>query len=1160
MTQIRRPSVYDQLRPHLNADDLIRRLGLTEVRRMGSEAYCKPLCHESSGGESLQVNLHTGRWNCKACQHAGVRGDLIQLVEYTQSGGRAPSHGESQGGSQQHREAVSWLCEQFGIPFDESRITVDAGIDVVHMFAMLAHKHLIGSPPVLAWIQERWGFDLSTVEAYGIGFMTSPLLPELVEEARLPSSRDAFRSSGLGWYDAAGGKWRTRFEGRVTFPYLEHGRAVYLIGRSTPWTPMLDDGRKPPKYHKLSVHSEQRPYISERVTNDHLYNESIMDATDVVVVAEGVADAVALSNIGVPVTSPVTIAFNATDLERFLRRAHDSNIKRAEILFDNELSGSGNYAARRVGLQLVEGGIVTRILTLPLGPEQERARDEVIAALGPAKFEELERGDPRERKALIAASTDDEGKRAWIVQHIEASKIDAAEWTAQQGAAAAQRFTEIRRAGRDVVDLMIDDVVTRGVEPQEDPSTRVALFEGVISLAAHVDDSLARAAYAGRIAKAAGPGITKSDVQVRISGARKLLVRLRKEEAEHEPIKPEPGAGAPLILLPPEAPHTQPKAPSPPPKPRDPNIPAAPAAPPAPGVIVESAHNRYAPVRESVSRGVEAKLSPEHIGEHVAQTITVSMGYTPFRTPDELFLVRGSERIATGLERITARFESLLFLASGLTPKKSSHRAYIAAVVYFLEHKARKAQDVSWSFVGADAAVYFPLGDEAGRLLKIEPGRVTPIRMAEARVPAVAGAEFAPLGYTRENGGIHDISQAFRWTSLSAGDRMILVHWIICLPILRRVGTVPLVRIEGGTSSGKTRTIEAVSYLVNGRKGSSVPTAAALVSRMSTEMLTIDDNRETIDVSPAFLGTLLQATHLGAREKRKVNSDTGTVVERVCGALLMNGVEPIHDGRSELSSRMLTLRCDIEFRSAGSPTADPALRETILAHRDAFWSEAVRRCATALHLDLEWGEQVGKQIEEVFGVTKIGRLSAYLRLMYLAWVAGLPVDAQPRAIEDLDEEWHNAFSALGRGALDSLLKEELAVTCMQYAFAYGAATAKSGGTEIGGSVTRTAFDGKYVEDGRTGEIYLGPMRAAQLARIIREAGKLMNAPPQIAQRLRAGQLEQRLLDGLGFLDAAGFETSVELTTAGRRRFTFRQTADAMPPPTESASGDTWVAP
>jgi DNA primase len=1156
MSVSKRSSVYDLLRPHLFADDLIKRLGLIEARRIGSEAYCRPLCHESTSGESLQVNLHTGRWNCKACQHMGVRGDLVQLVEYVLSGGRAPSHGSEQGSSPSHREAIVWLCQQFGIPFEEGRAGTDAALDVIHTVAMVAHEALLASPSVVAWIGERWGFDLATIESYGIGYLPSPLPPALKAEAEHRSSRDAFKRSGIGWF-SNDGSWHTRFEGRVIFPYLEHGRAVYLIGRATPWTPALDGGNKPPKYHKLSVHSERRPYISERVTNDHLYNELVMSGVDAVIVAEGVADAVALSSLGAPVVSPVTISFNATDLERFTRKARENNIQRVEIIFDNELSGSGNWAARRVGVKLVERGIVTRILTLPLGPEQQAARDEVVRILGHEAFEELERSEPNDRKRIVAEAAPDEQTRAWLIRSIEQSKIDAAEWCAQQGAGAAGKFDAIRRSGADVIDIEIDAVAARIDENDADAAYRASLFTEPIRLAAHIEDALARGGYAGRIAKAAGRGVTKAEILQRISAVRKAQVKPKRDDdrarAEDEAAQP-----IELLLLPPEVHHTTPAPP--PAKAKDSNAPPAPPPPGQAGAKPQSDHDRYAPVRDTVTRAVEQKLPIEQIGQYVAQTMTMSMGYTPFRTPEDLYLVRGSERIQTGLSRPTARFETLLFLASGLTPSRSAHRPYISSIVYFLESGSRRVDDVSWSYVAGDGSVFFPMGDAAGRIIRIGPGLVQKTRMADVRVPAVAGVDFAPIDYVEGGDGIGAVLEAFRWVSISAHDRLVLVYWIVCLPILRRIGTVPIVRIEGGSGSGKTRAIEGIGYLVNGRKGSSVPTAAALVSRMSTSMLTIDDNRETGDVSAQFLGTLLQATHLGAREKRRANSDTGTIIERVCGALVMSGVEAIHDGRPELTSRMLVLQSAAVHRVPDSPVSERPLIDRLLAVRDRFWSESVRRCAGALALDETYGEHLSAEIERAFGATRIGRLSAYLRLMYLAWVAGLPLDRQAEAAESLDSSWRRAFESLGDVALESLLAEELAVSCVRYAMAYGAsiATVQPGTGMVPGVGLKVAFDGKFVQ--ASDETYLGPLRATTLARIVREAGKVLNAPPAIAQRLRAGQLEQRLLDGMPYLAAAGIATEVETTQGGKRRFTFRRLASAPPAPQRTGGGDTWQAP
>lgn len=1145
------PSLYDRLKEKLDAADLIARLGLLHQRTIGAEAYCKPLCHESSGGESLQINLHTGRWNCKACREAGVYGDLIQLVEYALSGGRAPSHGPAQGGSESHRSAVAWLCEQFGIPFKPSEAREDAALEVVHMTALHAHRYLLSRPDVLEWIAAKWGFDAETIESHGIGFLPSPLTPALVRETEQSQSRDAFTKSGLGYY--RDGAFHTRFEGRVTFPYLEAGRAVYLIGRATPWTPTIDGGRTAPKYHKLTVHSAERPYVSTRISNDHLYNEPVLRTADRIVVAEGVADAVALSALGIPVVSPVTVSFNAVDLLRFIRRVRDNAIVRVEILFDNELSGSGLHGAVSVARKLAEHGINAVVLTLPLGPAQAAARDEVIAALGHDLFLEFERSSPIERKKLLEAQVQDDSRRAWIVSQIAASKIDAAEWCALEGAGAAGRFDAIRRAGRDVVDLVAEEDA-RSIEEEDQPVDRLNRFAASIELAAHVDEAILRDGYAKLIAELAGAGVTKAAVAQRIARARKTIVRPKREEQRDQERAEERDALPDLILPPPSSGFVQPTAPPPPARTGSegelaPTGPTAPPAPPPPAGKEQSEHDRFASARKSVLASVEAKLPEEIVGEFCCQAIVQSMGYTPFLTPEDIYLVRGSERIAVGLHRRTPEFASLIYLVSGLTGEKSQHRSYIAVAVYFLRRAARTAADVSWSHVSREGAVFFPTGDRAGTLLRIEPGRVTQTRMSEAKVPAVAGPHFQPIRYVEEGGGIAEAISAFGWTSLAPSERMILVHWLAALPVLRRIGSVPIVRIEGGSSSGKSRAVDAVSFLVHGQKSSSVPTAAALISRLSVEMLTIDDNREADDVSPAFLGTLLQATGLGAREKRRGNSDTGTVVERVCGALVMNGIEPIHGGRSELASRMLVLRCDPSNRAPGSPSNNVALFERVAALRDRFWSEATRRCSIALELDAQHGEHVGAMIEELFGETRIGRLSSYLRMMYLVAVAGLEGQSRANALAEVLPSWSDAFATLGLYALDSLVREELAVSAVRYALDYAYSVSQPLFTA---SPTREAFDGKYRIDTERGDEVLGSLTAPQLARIVRTAGKELNAPRALTADLRAGQLEARVLDGVGFLRSAGIHAEAEQTRKGRVRFRFyRQRLDAPEQPAGS---------
>lgn len=1124
------PSAYDLLREKLDARDLLARLGLDVVSEMGAEIQVRPICHESQSGNSLHVNAHSGRWICRACEYRGVYGDLIQLVEYARTGGQPPTHGPAQRDSATHLDAMQWVCGQYAIPFGKRENFSDAALDAVHLFAMEAHRYLLTRDDVMQWVLTQWGFDRSIVEDYGIGFMPSPMLPSIAQEAVRKESRRAFDSSGLGWY-APDGRFDSHFAGRITFPYLEHGRAVYLIGRSTPWTPERANAQRVAKYHKLRVHSEKSPHISKSITNDHLYNERVMRGATTVVVAEGIADAVALSAMGVPVVSPVTVNFNRTDKDRFIRFAAKHGIERVEIVFDNEMGGVGGHSAVRTAQALVEGGMRASVITLPLGEDERAARDELRAAMGDELFERFEASDPSERRDLIAESFRDEAKREWVKKQVSATKIDVAEWAAREGVGAAARFDAIRKKARDVVEMQIH-ALAENVDPDDEPSIRLEAFYDALRLAAHVDDRLMRASYAASVSKLAGKGVDKAAALQRISHLRREIVKPERK-AKDEKAAAEERAAVELVLLPPDSTHNP--APAPPPPPSAPPKPGQAPPPPAPPKQ-ESEHERLASVRASVAQSIEAKFPKEMIGEHVADTIKVSMGYTPFQCPDELYLVRGNERIPVGQSGSSPRFDRLLYTASGLTKKESAHRGYIAATEYFLALDAPQADEVSWSYVEHHTATtYFPTGDRQGRMLQIERGKLTRTRMANARVPAVAGASFSPFAYTEDGGGIDATLRVFRWTSLSESDRMLLIYWLVCLPVLRTIGQIPIVRIEGGSSSGKTRAVDAVSYLVNGRKSASVPTAAAMISLLSTEMLTIDDNRESDEMPHGMKGTLLQATQLGAREKRKGGSDTGTVVERVCGGLLMNGIEPIHDGRGELASRIFTLRCSPRYRTDDSPTASEVLLAAILEVRDGFWSEACRRCADALALDVDHGEALGEQIDEAFGATRIGRLSRYLRMMYLAWVVGLPDGTREEALATLAPKWVDAFGAISRASLDSLVGEELAVTAIRYAFDHGRHAA-AGEKEASPGIW-SALDGRFEIDVIRRTETLGPISGASLARLVRSAGKELNAPRAIASDLRTGQLEARILDGIDYLADAGFDVRAETTQRGKTRFT-----------------------
>jgi hypothetical protein len=1152
-----RPSIYDSLRPLLDARELVIRLGLEVVEESGPELYCRPLCHESTSGSSLHINTDTGVWLCRACEPSGVYGDLFDLVEYAQTGGQPPTRGDGGLHVPSRREAIRWLAQEYGLPFDERTIFADPSLDAVHMVAQAANRALMGNPGVLDWILEKWGFDRGVVEQYGIGFLSDELMMRLSAEGqRNPQIRGALASSGVGWFDRSSGAFRSGFAGRVTFPYLEAGRAVYLIGRETPWTPKRDDGRRGAKYRKLPVHDpKKRPGISPTITNEHLFNEQALRGGGTVLIAEGIADAVALSSIGVPVISPVTVSVNRVDIERIETRALEHGIDGFEILFDNELSGIGMAGALRTAEALMRRGFPVRILELPLGPKEEAARDEVLGELGEEPFARLETLPPVERKKLLEELVPDPDRREWLRQAIESAKVDVAEWYAREGVAAAEAFRGIQGRGVDAFALLADRG-TRELDPAAMPATRLRQLSELIELAAHLRTLPDRRRAAAILAQRVGRGLTKRDLESAIAAARRDKVAPAKK-AEAEGAAAQERASLPPLSLGPSAASPAPAALDPMSGAETPargqggaqaspfasaeaaqGAPAAPKAPPAPkpSGAAMGLEGELERARRAVQEHLRNRSAERDVGTFVAQVIVERMGWMPFRTSSELVLLRGRQAVAV-VPRSGSDFMGIAEEVTGISSMRGFGGTYIDATASALRRMAKPTRSVSWSHVEG-GAVFWHLGGTDGEVLRIEPGSITPTTAARERVPVVAGGDFEPIQYQHGARGVGEVYSLLRYTSISDPSRLLLAHWITALPILRAAGCCPILRIEGGSGSGKTRTVDFVGHLVNGGESSAVPTAAAMTSRLSRDMLTVDDNREIAGMTASLRDTILQAAHLGAREKRRAQSDTGVVSERINGALLMNGIEPIFDGKGEMASRIVVIRSDAKYQRSGSPTSDVELMAAVLRVRDAFWSEAAERCAIALELDRVHGNRLGDEIRELMAGSRLGRLSPYLRLMFLVAVAGAPRDRWSELCSGISPAWREALQHVQDRALEQVSLDEVAVLAVSLVFELAA---KSKLTDTGVGAKSTGLDGLYVADGGSGVEYLGEVGARRLAALARYAGRELNGPKMVTHDLSAPQLQARLLDGESYLEAAGIEMAVTHSRrSGKPRFTFRR--------------------
>ena len=350
--------------------------------------------HESQSGRSLHIMLDEQGWYCFGC---GVGGDVLQLVEFVQSG--QVTRGQTGPMPESHRRARDYLAEKVGLPplsgnsltpeqvreAEENRALELRAHEVLTALASVYHLRLKESPEIQEWLHNNYGLSEQTIDGLLIGHSDNGPWesvdgqPSIGVIGTLTCDPHNFTSREL----AASGAFRPTsqdglnpfFDRRVVFPYWSRGRVVFMIGRKTPWTPnhTWEEG----KYKKLPVHNEHtRKHIAPCINNGHLFNEDVLLSTpDRLIVTEGVTDCLALMERGFAALSPATVRIRREDWGRLLPKLR--GVKTIYICQDNEVSQVGLDGALQTARILSKQKIDARIVRLPLDERQDQARQKL---------------------------------------------------------------------------------------------------------------------------------------------------------------------------------------------------------------------------------------------------------------------------------------------------------------------------------------------------------------------------------------------------------------------------------------------------------------------------------------------------------------------------------------------------------------------------------------------------------------------------------------------------------------------------------------------------------------------------------------------------------------------------------------------------------------
>ena len=135
--------------------------------------------HKSTSHRSLHILLDKQGWYCFGC---GVGGDVLQLVEFVQSG--MVTSGQSGPMPESHRRARDFLAAKAQLPPlarnglspEQLRKTEAAreldvrAQEVLTALASFYHRRLKDAPEVLEWLTSHYGIGQETIDTLRIGY------------------------------------------------------------------------------------------------------------------------------------------------------------------------------------------------------------------------------------------------------------------------------------------------------------------------------------------------------------------------------------------------------------------------------------------------------------------------------------------------------------------------------------------------------------------------------------------------------------------------------------------------------------------------------------------------------------------------------------------------------------------------------------------------------------------------------------------------------------------------------------------------------------------------------------------------------------------------------------------------------------------------------
>ncbi len=943
--------------------------------------------HKSSSHRSLHILLDKQGWYCFGC---GVGGDVLQLVEFVESG--TVTRGQSGPMPETHQRARDFLAAKVELPplagyglsperLRETEAERELDVRVQEALTALAsfyHRRLKDAPEILEWLTSHYGISEETIDTLRIGYAANGPCEEGDKAcvgvlSALTTGQNPFTPREL----AATGAFRPTgqdglipfFDGRIVFPYWSHGRVVFLIGRKTPWTP--DRKWEQGKYRKLPVHNSQsNRHIAPSIDNSHLYNEDcLLTRPERVIITEGVTDCIALMERGFPAISPVTVQIRGSDWDRLLPKLR--GVRTVYICQDNEISQAGINGALKTAGVLIQHKIRTRLVILPLDQSRQDARTELKE-----RFNLDATAGPREIAKLLGDRVPEEIEEAERL--LAAAKIDVNDYFAS--GRTAQDFETLLSGACTPLEGGIDRLSTDAGEEE-----RSRLLEPILREISELTP-LEQSRHLKRVQEHFGKSsFSLTILREQVRAVRKERTSQARLEDRREKIREKRQTGAPSgscraqveqVLM-----QTE-----------------------------EAGTPDYAQAAESAY---------DWFTDHGAQFFFTRHGEPFLHFDNAIYWMDSADR---GRKR---QYAAMLYRHTGLVPTSPGGRTFFEVLPSLALILGKMREHFSWLHTDvSNHTVYFNLNNDAHEIAKITPDGVELLKNGGNADGIILqdSQKMKPLRFLADA----DPDEADRLLSTlildnmtcAPGARAVILSWLSCFLLIDFAGTRPMTRFEGPAGSGKTTASKLISALLYGEPQQKKSTDAANYTDGSQNPLIVLDNIEVKQMTEELTTFMLTSITGIAKEKRKSGTDTETVIERTKCLLNTTGIEPLGGELAEILTRSFIVRFDLDEQAS-----DCFLEATVLAaigeHRDLIVSSLIRRTGRVLAMLRDGAqEKVMRLLHRTLGNHGKRRCNDYLSLMYLMLLAGEPASVIDEALEELHPQFLDRVASLNRLSME----------------------------------------------------------------------------------------------------------------------------------------------